>query len=220
MTGKPPAQAVSDDELIEAVRQVCEKRGLPVAPTRLIEEVDGIDIQQQTIKRRLDKISHRVNSLKVGRGKVWWVPDGEEVEGEVDVSAINWAQIEPEEIPPQKIEDHPEFNIPDYWESWTERANTVVTIAFPPTFVGFIVFALQDANIPVVGGIGRDAATLGALVTLAGLFFIVIGILIGIAAKAGAFLAAHGVDEQVQTARSKIVGTIKDRIPLSVSWKS
>jgi len=176
MTDKPPAQAVSDDELIEAVRQVCEKRGLPVAPTRLIEEVDGIDIQQQTIKRRLDKIDHRVNSLKVGRGKVWWVPDGEEVEGEVDVSAINWAQIEPEEIPSQKIEDHPEFNIPDYWESWTERANTVVTIAFPPTFVGFIVFALQDANIPVVGGIGRDAATIGALVTLAGLFFIVIGI--------------------------------------------
>jgi len=152
MANKPPAQAVSDDELIEAVRQVCEKRGLPVAPTRLIEEVDGIDIQQQTIKRRLDKIDHRVNSLKVGRGKVWWVPDDEEVEGEVDVSAINWAQIEPEEIPPQKIEDHPEFNIPDYWESWTERANTVVTIAFPPTFVGFIVFALQDANIPVVGG--------------------------------------------------------------------
>lgn len=219
MANKPPAQAVSDDELIEAVRQVCEKRGLPVAPTRLIEEVDGIDIQQQTIKRRLDKIDHRVNSLKVGRGKVWWVPSDEEVEGEVDVSAINWAQIEPEEIPLQKIEDHPEFNIPDYWESWTERASTVVTIAFPPTFVGFIVFALQDANIPVVGGIGRDAATFGALVTVAGLFFIVLGILIGIAAEAGAFLAAHGVDEQVQTAKSKIVGAIKDQIPLSVSWK-
>lgn len=95
-----------------------------------------------------------------------------------------------------------------------------MTIAFPPTFVGFIVFALQDANIPVVGGIGRDTATLGALVTLAGLFFIVIGILIGIAAKVGAFLVSHGVDEQIQTVKSQILGIIKDRIPVSVSWKS
>jgi len=48
----------------------------------------------------------------------------------------------------------------------------------------------------------------------------VIGILIGVAAKAGAFLAAHGVDEQIQTAKSKIVSAIKDRIPLSISWKN
>lgn len=220
MADKPPAQAVSDDELVEAVRQVCKKRGLPVAPTRLIDEVDGIDIQQQTIKRRLDKIDHRVNSLKVGRGKVWWVPEDEEIEGEVDVSAIDWEEIDPEEIPPQKVEEHPEFNIPDYWELWTERANTVVSIAFLPTFVGFIVFALQDANLPFIGTIGRDAATMAALVTLAGLFFIVIGILIGVAAKIGAFLAARGVDEQIQSVRSQIVGAIKDRIPLSISWKS
>lgn len=162
MSDAPPAQAVSDDELLEAVRQVCEKRGLPVAPTRLVAEVDGIDIQQQTVKRRLDKIDHRVNSITVGRGKVWWVPDDEEPVGDVNLSAVDWDQIAPEEIPPDKIKNHPEFNIPSYWESWTDRANTVVSTALIPTLAGFVVFALQDANLPLLD-IGRDAATFGAI---------------------------------------------------------
>jgi len=217
MSETPPAQAVSDDELVEALRQVCEKRGLPVAPTRLIAEVDGIDIQQQTIKRRLDKIDHRVNSMKVGRGKVWWVPDNMDPVGDVDVSAIDWKQIDPEDIPLRKIENHPEFDIPSYWESWGERANTIVSTALIPTLAGFIVFALQDADPPFLN-IGRDAATFGALVAMAGVVFVMIGICIGFVARIGGTLSAYGVGNHVQTAKERVKERLENQLPFSISW--
>lgn len=218
MSDKPPAQVVSDDELLEAVRQVCEKRGLPVAPTSLIAEVDGINIKQQTVKRRLDKIDRRINSISVGRGKVWWVPEDTDPVGDVDISAVDWSVIDPGEIPAEKVQEHPEFNIPDYWESWEERANAVVSTAFLPTIAGFIVFALQDANVPFLE-IGQNAAAFGALVAMAGVVFILVGILIGVSAKIGGYLASYGVDDYLEKAKRRTREEVSDRVPLSISWE-
>lgn len=104
--GPPKKSQVTDSELIRAVQEQCTLYGVPVVKTKQVAEANYIDVTDQTVKRRLDDIEG-VNSIQVGRGKVWWVPEGS-VRGEIDMESVYLKELEPEDIPSELIRKHPE----------------------------------------------------------------------------------------------------------------
>lgn len=53
---------------------------------------------------------------------------------------------------------------------------------------------------------------------MGGLVFVVIGIIIGLVAKSGEYLSAHGAAEYAQTMKEWIKEEITSEIPISISW--
>lgn len=217
----PVAQEVSNEQLVEAVAVVCRERGLPVAPTKYVAKVDGITVQQQTVKRRLERLGTRVASLQIGRGKVWWIPEDQEVAGEHKLSSIAWDNIDPSEIPLELIEEHPELHVPTYWERWEEKSGTLFKSALALTLPGFVVFALKDAQLPLIS-ISDDVATLGALAAVAGIFIGVIAMVLMVASRIGISMSSRGLDEAILDVRDRFLTACRSRIPVSISitWKT
>lgn len=74
-TDDPPAQKVTDEELLAAVGGAMETLGAPAVPTA--EVATRLPITRQTVKRRLDDLADagRVAALPAGQGRIWWLPD-------------------------------------------------------------------------------------------------------------------------------------------------
>ena len=142
----PNSSQVTDEDLIIAVKEQCERAGVPVVPTSEVAEADRINVTNQTVKRRLEDIDS-VNSMKVGRGHVWWVPDDEEeVRGEVDMSSVYLDNLEPEDLPTELIEKHPEGPATE-WEKWQAKGASVANISALALITGFATFGLNSLSI-------------------------------------------------------------------------
>lgn len=186
MTPEPAAQKVSDEELIEAVQRECLTRGVPVVPTRQVAKAEGVNIQQQQVSRRLESLAddQRINSISVGRGAVYWVPeDGREAKGQVDFSFVDWDTInpDPEEIPEEILEEHPNFHDPSYWEEVEESANSTIGVAGLAAIAGVILLILVNIDLPFIE-FSPELRAAGQVAVGGGFVFIAIGFgLLGLA---------------------------------------
>lgn len=170
---------VSDEDLIKAVRQQCELHGTPVVPTSKVSEVQYITVTKQTVKRRLDDIDS-VNSIKVGRGKVWWVPDTEdEARGNIDMSDVYLEKIDPEDIPSELVRKHPEGQ-PTGWTAWIDMAKKTYFLSAIIFLAGGLLY-FGHGYIPFEMTNLRDFGLLGVV----GGFF-VIAVSISVSLLAGA----------------------------------
>lgn len=72
--GRPPD--VDDDEILEALEEATSN-GQPVAIAG--DVADRLPIKEQATLRRLQELESagEVESLEVGVGYVWWIPDSE-----------------------------------------------------------------------------------------------------------------------------------------------
>jgi len=177
---------VSDEELIEAVRRECLTRGVPVVPTRQVAKAEGVNIQQQQVSRRLESLAddQRINSISVGRGAVYWVPEDErEAKGQVDFSFVDWDTInpDPEEIPEEILEEHPNFHDPSYWEEVEESANSTIGVAGLAAIAGVILLILVNIDLPFIE-FSSELQAAGQVAVGGGFVFIAIGFgLLGLA---------------------------------------
>lgn len=74
--GRPPK--APPEEVLATVAAVIEETGRPIARTSDVSA--RLDIGEQATRDRLNELADegRIESLRVGSGKVWWVEDGEE----------------------------------------------------------------------------------------------------------------------------------------------
>lgn len=129
---EPPALEVTYKELIAAVEKGCRILSVPAVPTSNIAEFDDITIHQQTVKNRLEALSdvNEIGGMQVGRGYIWWVPEGETKGGTVDDTTlsggfIDWKRIDGSDIPPDILTSA--IQELDY-EEVTESVNFIQTI--------------------------------------------------------------------------------------------
>lgn len=206
-TAPPPSKPkVTDEELEAAVAHLCQTREPPAVKTAQVADVDFINIEQQTVKRRLDKLEEagRVKSIQISRGRIWWIPDESEDEyAEADESPIYWAGIDPAEIPTEMVKEHPEFPDPDRWEKLNERANHMVQEAVIPTVAGLALILLQEVDLPYIT-LGQDIQTVSALFFVGGFFFMILGVLVGMASKLGERLESVDYEPIIQRSREAI----------------
>jgi hypothetical protein len=157
--------------------------------------VEFIDVKPQTVKRRLDRLEEegRVSSLKVSRGRVWWIPhtEGEE-ESDNDSSSIYWAGIDPKEIPTSMIKAHPEYPDPDRWEQLRDRGENMARDAAIPAVVGFAILLLRSVELPFIS-IGQDIYTIGVLLFIGGVLFVLVGFVFGLVSNLGRRVEEAGI---------------------------
>lgn len=137
----PQKSRVSDSELINAVEEQCRLRGTPVVPTKTVAESNHVNVTKQTIKRRLDDIEE-VNSIKVGRGKVWWVPE-ENARGDIDLSAVYLEELEPEDVPTELVLEHPRGEHTG-WFAWANRGVETARLSIMVFLAGFLLYLLRN----------------------------------------------------------------------------
>lgn len=200
MPGGPPPKKpkVTDEELLRAVAHVCNTSPEPVAKSEEVADVDFIDVKQQTVKRRLDTLGEngRVGSMKVGRGKVWWPVDGES-DPKYDEEGIYWDGIDPAEIPPEMVEEHPEFPFwdrieteevpdgmvekhpqypnPDQGEKIRKNGEIIFSTSVIITVIGLVLALPRMFNLSYIP-IPREVETFGAIAVLGGFVFIAAGV--------------------------------------------
>ena len=141
-----------------------------------------IDVKQQTVKRRLDRLEEegRVSSLKISRGHVWWIPeDKNDVENDKESSSIYWRDIDPEEIPTSMIEAHPDYPDPDQWEKLRIRGQNMAQDAAIPAIVGFAILLFRSVELPFIS-IGQNIYTVGAILFIGGGLFVLLGFVISL----------------------------------------
>lgn len=176
-TKSPPTSTqVTDEDLITAVRQQSKKAGTPVVRTKDVAKAEHIDVTNQTVKRRLEDIDI-VNSIQVGRGHVWWVPEEEaEARGEVDMSSVYLEKIDPAELPRELIEQHPD-GPSSYWERRIEKGSNGVSMSLMAFLAGVLIFIVQEL-IPNLST--SEINTVGALLIVGGasMFLVSAGIAI------------------------------------------
>lgn len=218
MTTRPPAQGPRDKELIKAVKQQCEETGAPVIPTKEVEKVEYIDIQQRSIANRLEGLSDegKIGSIKVGRGWVWWVPNEGDSGGEVDFDRINWNGIDAEKIPPEKIYAHPEYNDPSRWEQLRDESHVIARVGLWTISLGFVVIITGEFNLPFISftNLQQDLA---ALAILFGTLLVLLAVVVGVASKTGEELSEKGIDDWLQSRYADTKQCIFSRIPVSIS---
>jgi hypothetical protein len=187
-TDPPPSRPkVTDDELERAVAHCCRTQKPPVAKTKDVADVEFIDVKPQTVKRRLDRLEEegRVSSLKVSRGRVWWIPQNEgDEESDNDSSSIYWAGIDPEEIPTSMIKAHPDYPDPDRWEKLRDRGENMARDAAIPAAVGFAILLLRSVELPFIS-IGQDIYTIAVLLFIGGVLFVLVGFVFGLISNLG-----------------------------------
>ena len=183
----PPSKPkVTDDELERAVAHCCRTRKPPVAKTKDVADVAFIDVKPQTVKRRLDGLEEegRVSSLKVSRGRVWWIPEERDEAVSNGSSPIYWAGIDPEEIPTSMIEAHPEYPNPDRWEKLRNRGENMARDAAIPAVVGFAILLLRNIELPFIS-IGQDIYSIAVLLFIGGVLFVIVGFVFGLVSNLG-----------------------------------
>lgn len=126
-----------------------------------------------------------MSSLKVSRGRVWWIPQNEgEEESDNDSSSIYWAGIDPEEIPTSMIKDHPDYPDPDRWEKLRDRGENMARDAAIPAAVGFAILLLRSVELPFIS-IGQDIYTIAVLLFIGGVLFVLVGFVFGLISNLG-----------------------------------
>lgn len=185
---------VPDEDLIKAVRERCKFEGKPVVKTAEVANAESIHITPQRVHDRLKRLheENRVGRIKVGRGSVWWVP--EEVDVDVDFSSINWEEIDGSNIPPDTIEEHPEYHANTYWEDKAELARSGINIFGTAILFGILAFLTRDWDIPFVGESHEEIIELiGAISLFAGLIFGVLSLLVLAIAFSSQYLIDEGI---------------------------
>jgi hypothetical protein len=209
----------TDKEILEAVQQQCELQGQPVVPTGDVSDAEIIEVKHQTVHDHLKKLHKegKVGKIEFGKKwKLWWVPNDEKVE--VDFSDINWEVINGEDIPREKIEEHPDYHTPTYWESVQNSANTVLNAAIWGFFIGLLIYLTREANIPFVGADSeRIIEFIGAFSLVGGVLFGVLALVVIGIAWGGQKLAARGFDEKYNQLKTRSSAWVWSLIPLTVS---
>jgi hypothetical protein len=152
-----------------------------------VSDVEFIDVKPQTVKRRLDRLEEegRVSSLKVSRGRVWWIPqDEDEEKRDNDSSSIYWAGINPEEIPTPMIKAHPNYPDPNRWDQLRSRGENMARDAAIPAAVGFAILLLRSVELPFIS-IGQDIYTIAVLLFIGGVLFVLVGFVFGLISNLG-----------------------------------
>lgn len=219
MADSPPAQKVTDKDLIKAIEQRCTQSGIPVVPTKEIERVDYIDIKKQAIARRLKKLSKqgKISSLKIGRGWVWWVPENKEFGGEADFSNIDWSSIDAEEIPLEKIQDHPELSSSAYWDQLKNDAEAMSRAGAWAFLIGLVIILVDEYNILI--SLTQLQADIGAFSLLGGMLLIFIGIVAISIAKTAISISEKGIDGWVRTKYDSLKSRVLAGVPIRISWE-
>ena len=167
----PNTTEVSNEDLITALQQQCEMADIPVVPTSKVAESEEVTIKSQTVKRRLEEIEE-VNSLQVGRGYVWWVPDeNEKARGEVDMSSVYLDNIDPEDLPKELIEQHPDGPATE-WKRWQRQGIIVVRFSFLAAVVGFVAFELNSTFLQI-----NAVRTTSAVLAAGGITILMVGMI-------------------------------------------
>lgn len=221
MSKEPPAQKVSDEDLIKAVRDECELSIEPMVKTKTIAERDDITINQNSVANRLGNLTEdgHLHSVKVGRGYVWSVADAEDIEGPVDYNQINWDAIPAEKIPEEKLHQHPDFPVLDTWRTIHNHSQTLLTFGLGALAVGFLAFGFRDLSL--FTGHSETFNIVGALMIIAGgtgafFGFIVFGI-----ARLGPILEKRGVIDAGRDVWNRVKARVEEGIPVSIEieWK-
>jgi hypothetical protein len=201
---EPPAREPknTDDELLEAVAHQCNTRAPPVVKTEHVAETETVEVTQQTVKRRLDKLRDegKVGGLQIGRGWVWWIPENEG-ELEFDSSTIYWDGIEPEQIPDELVEQHPEYPNPGRWEKLRNQGETVANTAVYPFFFGLMVMLIAEFGLDYIPLPGQTQS-IGAISFIGGIAFLAFGILLIVVANLGDKLE-QSIGERLNDTRFK-----------------
>lgn len=219
MSESPPAQKVTDDDLIEAIKERCNQSGIPVVPTKEVEKVDYITIKKQAIARRLKTLAEQeqISSLKIGRGWVWWVPEENESGGEVDFSTINWSSIDPAEIPTEKIYKHPELADSTYWDQLYDDAYAISRAGLW-SFTPGLVILFVDQNVEIVS-LTQFQEEVGAVALLGGILLLSMGIIAISISKIGSGMSEKGIDGWMQAKYRSWKSRILAGVPIKISWE-
>lgn len=207
-----PNQKITKEEVRQAIIEICDKKGVPIVRSRDIAELEWVDVERQTINNHLDDLRDEgsVSSLQVGTGYVWWVPADEEIGGDVDVSAIAWDRIEPEEIPDEIVRQRPEVDDPTFWEGMMESWGTVAGGGTFILLAGVVLMLLDGVQIL---DLGYDFEFWGSLAVLGGFVVLVVAIVIFGFARAGQFFEDIGVNERIR----KSFGRRRDQLYRKIS---
>lgn len=237
---EPPALEVTDKELIAAVEKGCRILSAPAVPTSNIAEFDDITIHQQTVKNRLEALSdaNEIGGMQVGRGYIWWVPEGETKGGTVDDTTlsgdfIDWKRIDGSDIPPdiltsaiqeldyeevtESVKSHPDHKEETRWDKFVRQSDAILKGAFLAFLLGACIFLLEDSRWG--SSISRAWLDLGLFSLVASIFFMAIGFAFYLTGKGGEVLSKYGVFRRLTEFSSWIIEKCKSKIPISISFQ-
>lgn len=211
----PPKRTpdVSDGELVEAVQTACERAGIPVVPASKVADLEPIPIKKDAVKRRLDEID-RVSKYDTGGAFVYWVSEEGEARGNIDPSSIYWENVDPEGIPEEVINEHPEFTVPTRPERLVEKGNEIIGPATLSFIFGAGVLFVQEYTASLIEP-GSDVELVGVLAAIAGFSFMFIGFVLVFVGKLGQELEDRGVSPVVREHTKSVLEGIEKRLPIS-----
>jgi hypothetical protein len=217
----PPNQKVTPSEILAAIEQLCNKRGSPVVRSKDIADLDDIPVGTQAVNEHLDTLKEegKVSSLPVQRSAVYWVSEGHYTGGEVDISAVDWDSIDPEQIPTEKIEQHPDYGEQGHWDDWADDAESALRLGMWGALMGVVALVILQ-NTPIEATQTRtDFAVIallgGFLLTFAGLLLLIVRKIAMILNKRGITGASKAL---ITATKSRVVRSIP--ISVSIEWKN
>lgn len=147
-----PNQKINTAEVKAAIHEICDKRGVPVVRSSDIADLEWVQVKRQAINNHLKDLAEQgeVNVIKAGpSGKVWYIPDDKEPEGHVDVSAIEWESVEPEDIPDELVKARPEVEDLTFWENMRKNWGTAAGVSSFIMILGSGLLVLAEYS-PIV----------------------------------------------------------------------
>jgi hypothetical protein len=211
-----PARKVERDEIVAAINEICEKRGVPAVRISDLEELDHIEVGTQSISENLDDLEEmgKVNLLEYGQKGVWWVPDDVETSADVEAGVIDWDNIDANDIPHEVLADLPEFQDQTYWEGMVDSWGTVAG-------GGLFVFALSlfliAVNQNTALGLSSTVSDVLSIVLVGAIGVVVISFGIVQLARFGQLLEDKGINGRIRNtyreAKHGAVRWIQQRLP-------
>lgn len=206
---------IEDEDLIEAVRVACERSTAPVVPSRAVANVEWVTYDPDYVTDRLKEIDgiRKMDS----RGWIWWIPEEGEAGGKIDPTSIYWGNVEPEDIPIEIINQHPEFRIPTRAERIEQHGESGILLSLALAVFGFSILLARQRGVSFVQGSEFDL--IGGLSLIAGIAFIAFGIMVVAAGQFGQRLNNRGIPRAVKDYLMHRLSDLRSWVPFSVNWE-
>ena len=223
MSEHAPNKQATNEEIIDAVRLQVERSGGRVATTKAVAEAPTLTISKQQVRNRLRTLADeegQVSYTTIGEYYVWWVPEEKEPSGEVDFSNINWENINPEDIPTEKIEQHPDYGSPGFWDERLDDSQSMGRIGMLWAVTGFTASVIIQSTSLVETT--QTSSDLVVISIIGGFVLILLGAGLAIISQIVLACLERGVVGAIKAAVVAIKSYLVQKIPISVSveWKS
>lgn len=218
VNSNPPERTpdIEDKDLIEAVKVACERSTAPAVSSSAVTEIEWVTYDPDHVTDRLKEIDDGLRRMK-SRGWIWWIPREEEGGGKIDPTSIYWRNVDPEDIPSEVLNRHPDFRTPTRAEQMEQHGQSGILLSIAVAMFGFSILLARNSNVSFVQG--SEFELIGSLSLIAGIAFIAFGIMVVGAGKFGQRLNEKDIPVAIRDWLSDGLSGVISRVPISIDWK-